>query len=129
VDYQEGAPIRDFASMHRIKVVSLKCRLIGSWRIEPKLKTRSRTPCSTRLSSRHLRCWHLTGPDLPFIDSRLASGTDGSNPVPSTGESANPRSALRDAMATSTTPQTYTADCSHKTIACSTVDEFVRLMI
>ena len=29
----------------------------------------------------------LTGPDLPFIDSRLASGTDGSNPVPSSGES------------------------------------------
>jgi hypothetical protein len=29
----------------------------------------------------------LTGPDLPFIDSRLASGTDSSNPVPSSGES------------------------------------------
>src|SRR5437868_5457291 len=32
--------------------VSLKCGFIGSWRIEPKLKTRSRTASSTRLSSR-----------------------------------------------------------------------------
>src|SRR5260370_10966438 len=52
VGYEEGAPIRDFASMHRIKMVSLKCSFIGSWRIEPKLKTGSRTGRSTRLSSR-----------------------------------------------------------------------------
>jgi hypothetical protein len=38
--------------MHRIKMVSLKCSFIGPWRIEPKLKTRSRTASSTRLSSR-----------------------------------------------------------------------------
>ena len=43
-----------------------------------------------------MRCWQLTGPDLPFIDSRLASGTDGSNPLPSSGESsANLTSSIR----------------------------------
>jgi len=43
VDYEEGAPIRDFASIHRIKMVSLKCSFIGSWRIEPKLKDEIKT--------------------------------------------------------------------------------------
>src|SRR5260370_19077190 len=62
VDYEEGAPIRDFASMHRIKMVSLKCSFIGSWRIEPKLKTRSRTASSTTLSSNQTVCAAGTSP-------------------------------------------------------------------